>query len=1017
MATKQLFINGIERALKPGFSTTDYKNDKLNTALVIVPQTAEFAIEPMDEAYIVDGAVTRYYYVSTIRRKLTSFTPSRMWNYEIGLISPTIYLQRVILPNRGVTQRFRNVKLSVWDKMQQYISVYAPTLTLSPELIEKTENVICPDLQWTQPTLFEVFNDLLKTVNAVVSMPNYTTVSYLDLAERGSAVDTAVLNNMEVYQSIDEYASKLEIDAKNAVYPETNIQTYESLVLKTTQGELMTVDNAELILAKNIYSIDKIEVELFDTNAILEDITSHIVEKKIYNSYRASNTLDLITESDYKRNAIWYEEGSNIIGGFGFNENGILGINTRIAINNIITVEAGLSPIDLNADSIFIMAFRVWYTSSEDVKFRVESDKTNASVMINNQDTSHVDLQALARNNQDIANRIGNPMATIYGKVATRAELPELSDTMDDYVITSIIVRHNVDDYEFTCDLTENYIMENMFTAIKNKKRYQQFESSQQAFLSEHITEYDILVTTNYDSNYSDFEEFLIQFAKANYRVRAVIANILFNNSSVENIILNHSAHWLGTNAVRLNVKMDDNYSAGIRLEKETVFLIASRYSAQHTPYVDSNGEFEAIELLLYKDFENPNMTASTAVLRAEALDRARQFPLITDGLSIYAEDIVFDTNLLYRYKDNREITSETLQFYFKPDNHIIIGDAFYRHNPLVYMGDVDIPLYVYVSSTETYVDGDQEAKGTNVSGVVRSDNSIKSSLTFAQWEALSIMSWCVADASGNMYLAVNNNMRSIYLTTTYNYNVVTYELSGLVIGSTISSIYVHGDDYQLLDLEFDSVLSEDYTAGVHYSLEDLGIESVLSEFHEAGTDYFLNDLVISSVLSKDYESLPDYQLAGLEIGSVLSKDYEGIVPDAYELSGVEFGSVVSEDYTYSVSTGYTLSDLVIGSSIGNNYTYVGWYSAGAQPVGASVCTLSTHIGNVKCDATESGCTWFEDGGMYISSTDETYNNTLTCEQAPDKVECAFLARQWYCQYYQTAPTYTYTNCKTCGVI
>src|SRR3990167_11120970 len=99
----------------------------------------------MDEAYIVDGATTRYYYVSTIRRKLTSFTPPRMWNYEIGLISPTIYLQRVILPNRGVTQRFRNVKLSVWDKMQQYISVYAPTLTLSYELQVKTENVICPD--------------------------------------------------------------------------------------------------------------------------------------------------------------------------------------------------------------------------------------------------------------------------------------------------------------------------------------------------------------------------------------------------------------------------------------------------------------------------------------------------------------------------------------------------------------------------------------------------------------------------------------------------------------------------------------------------------------------------------------------------------------------------------------------------------------------------------------------------------------------------------------------------------
>ena len=65
----------------------------------------------------------------------------------------------------------------------------------------------------------------------------------------------------------------------------------------------------------------------------------------------------------------------NIIGGFGYSEDALLGINSRPAINNIITDKLGLSPIALNSAQIFRMGFRVWYTSTEDIKFRVTEDK------------------------------------------------------------------------------------------------------------------------------------------------------------------------------------------------------------------------------------------------------------------------------------------------------------------------------------------------------------------------------------------------------------------------------------------------------------------------------------------------------------------------------------------------------------------------------------------------------------------------------------------------------------------
>ena len=165
----------------------------------------------------------------------------------------------------------------------------------------------------------------------------------------------------------------------------------------------------------------------------------------------------------------------------------------------------------------------------------------------------------------------------------------------------------------------------------------------------------------------------------------------------------------------------------------------------QTTPYVDANGEFDAIELLLYKKFSNPNFAVDDGAWSDDAYDRARQLPLITDGLSLYAGDIVFDTNPLWRYKDNREITSETLQFYFKPDDNIFIGDLFYLHNPLMYRGDVDIDLYVWYSTTELYEDGDQVAKGTLLQQVTRLNNAFRASAVLTTWEALGVISWSVA--------------------------------------------------------------------------------------------------------------------------------------------------------------------------------------------------------------------------------------------------------------------------------
>lgn len=1056
-------INGTSYNYKPGYTITRLLNETLDSGLIIIPQTVEIDIEPMDQVQLG----TRYFYVATIRRRIAAFTPVKTYNYEIGLISPTIYLQRVILPNRSVTGTHQ----TIYDILQHYISIYAPTLSLHADLIARTNTVTCPEMQWTQPTLFEVFNDLLSVVGCVVTMTNFTTVSLLDLSTRGSEIDETTLNDDELTQSIEDYAKELEIDAKNAVYPETNIQTYERLVLKTTQSSLLTVDNAELILSKGIYNVDKITVDFY--NNVLGsqsiDFTDHITEKTIYNAYKASNTLSIIDDLDYKRNAVYYTEGERIIGGFGYDEDGILGINTPTAMVNIICSILGetvLSSGITDPNDMLEFGFSVWYTSSENIKFRVKKDDaTGDNVIINNQESSHADIRALAKSNQDTINRIGNPTRTIYGRYLDDDDIPEIGDTLGDYVLTSQTIKENVDYWEFTGELTKNYVMKNMFTAIRNSKRYTQYESAREAFLSEHITRYIVKATTTTNENYEVWETYLMMFGKKDNRLKYIVANIIYDADTPQEFLMNHSVHWLGNNVVRVNVKMDDNYSAGVRVERKTVFLVVDRYSVVDTPYVDDLGEFEAIELLLYKENGasdlNPNFTASTTVWRDEAVERARSYPLIDAGLTMPASNIVFDTDLLYRYKDNREITSETLQFYFNRDSHVYIGDYYYKQNPLHYNGDVDITLYIWGSTTETYADDDYNtAKGSIVSGIVRFKNSIRSTLSQTTWDTLGLSSWCVADGTGHVYFAINGSYRYLYLVSQYNYDPYVVEINDISISGIISHEATNGSHFDVDDIAINGLISHDAVKGTDAYFDDIEIEGVISTYLAAGDSVTINDIEISGVISGDYTynadhfaiidieingvishaktsfapdnlEINDISVVGLisadyvspelnqaeindiSISGVISSTFDAYEPDNLEINDITISGIISEETVSSGPLNVEVNDINVVGVIGKEHvgTELQWVSGGTVPVGSNECNSTDDVGNTRCT---SICV-FEEYDSYISLTNDS--NSVSCViNDTSKITCVRQSpTQWLCTIY--IGVQGYTDCEVCTLV
>ena len=109
-------LNGSSVNYKQGILLHEKLTEDLDTGLLIIPQVTSLTVEPLDQVRIIDAIVSlsKYMLVSDIKRKTSRFTATKKYNYELGLISPTIQLQRIVLPNRTVTQPLTGTKTSIY---------------------------------------------------------------------------------------------------------------------------------------------------------------------------------------------------------------------------------------------------------------------------------------------------------------------------------------------------------------------------------------------------------------------------------------------------------------------------------------------------------------------------------------------------------------------------------------------------------------------------------------------------------------------------------------------------------------------------------------------------------------------------------------------------------------------------------------------------------------------------------------------------------------------------------------
>ena len=135
---------------KVGFNIQEHLNETLDSGVLVIPQSSELQLEPLDKV-IIEGDYNKQMVISNIKATISRFQSPRLYNYELSLISPTIQLQRIVLPNRSITQPINGTPKTIYTVLQGYLDIYAPLLSLDDTFIAKTNTVVCPEWQWNMP--------------------------------------------------------------------------------------------------------------------------------------------------------------------------------------------------------------------------------------------------------------------------------------------------------------------------------------------------------------------------------------------------------------------------------------------------------------------------------------------------------------------------------------------------------------------------------------------------------------------------------------------------------------------------------------------------------------------------------------------------------------------------------------------------------------------------------------------------------------------------------------------------
>ena len=743
MAIK-VYLNNVLIPHKDGIPITFTNNEQLDSGVLVIPNvTSKLNIKRNDEIKIVAGT-TKYYLVAGYRYSLASKKSPYIYTYELTLVSQTMLLQSYLLPNITITQPLNN-KYTIYQEACRilYILNLQNVYTFSYSFVLATNSTICPEFSFNRRNFWEILNSLLEVVDCVVTMDSPSVIGCRRLNNPTiEVIDSSKIIDMEFYADANEFCSELEMNAENVVGDNVTTNS-EYWVTPRSNAYILTTDNAQILLEKPIYYLNKVMVTIkLDGNLKITDpsgetvyytylngtrftfdITKWVVEDSVYNTKLPSSTVPYYSDTafDLKKFFLSYKVGSEIIDNLSYNEKVLLS-DMPPTIYNILLWEIWhyyweQHPEHPNArfdrytqpDNYFPdireILFNIDYVSLNTIRFRTKKqtdEAINKKVLSSNQTASYVDANALGKSEQANANRIGNEYyeLTLQGFIPDSSKYYYYQENGVKYYLTKYQIRYtDIGSTYLTGIFTKNFIQKDLFTGINSKPRYTSIATGSDVLLRQDIVNIKFTVDNKQTSEIEFLKLFNTMWTYLG--VRKKYEALVNTDATVDFFKLPIASYLLGNNHIILEFRFKNNASAGMYVDNSS----SNMYICKDAKYVDDNGEFGHIYFCIQLIEENDT----------DKQLQARKYPIAYKNgnkiSSFGANDTVIDIDAR---KDNREIYGVCVSIEIESNNEYIeLTDYFFQNLPLVCNKTTNLYMYLGESievKQQVYLDQDINA-------------------------------------------------------------------------------------------------------------------------------------------------------------------------------------------------------------------------------------------------------------------------------------------------------------------
>ena len=755
MAIK-VYLNNVLVPHRDGIPITFANNEQLDSGTLVIPNLdSKLDIKRNDQIKIVlTPLITRYYLVAGYVYSLATNKNPYKYTYEITLVSYTMKLQSYLLPNITITQPLNpNEKYSIYDQANRlrYILKLQNTYSFSTFFRSTTQGVICPEFSFNRRNFWEILNTLLGVVDCVVTMDSPTIIGCRRLVNAIVPIDFTKIIDLKYHADANDFCSELEMNAENVVGDNVSTAS-EYWITPRSTSYVIDTDNAQLVLERNIYYINKVIINFktehglsfqwintedpTDTGEVVYgtgvsftlDITDWVVEETVYNT---KLPVLSITEFDpdaylYKRFFLSYREGSNTIDNIGWSESLLFNISANPAIYNIITkvivsnYEAqypnrkvtsfnhGTTALDQAYPDVRDILFNVDYTSLNTIRFRTKKETTetiNEKVIASNRTSSYVDAKALGKSEQSNANRIGNE----YYELTLKGFSPDPTKYyfynvtgVGAFYLTKYQVRYtDIGTTYMTGIFTKKFIQKDLFTGINSKARFTSIATGNDVLLRQDIVNLKFTVDDHQTSEFEFSTLFYNLWANLGQRKKyEALVNTTASGVSLDFFKLPLATYLLGNQKIILEFRFKNNVSAGLIVDN----ISSNKYICKDVKYTNDNGEFSDIDFTIQPVNENES-DANKAI-------QAKKYPIAyKNGNKVTAFGVNDTVISIDAQKDNREIYGVCVNLEIESANeHIELTEYFYENLSLVCNGSTELYIYLGEDIDETeqiYLDQD----------------------------------------------------------------------------------------------------------------------------------------------------------------------------------------------------------------------------------------------------------------------------------------------------------------------